>query len=173
VEPKLLQPATRAGVIAFVAAITACATSTSYQPMDGRYGYSEQRIEENRYRIVFKGNAATSRETVETYLLYRAAELTLDLGFDYFLVTEQETEARTTYQTTPLVYGRYRYGFHHFPYYAHGYPWAGETRTTQIRRYEAVAFVAMYKGAKPQNEPTAFDAREVISNLGSSIERPS
>jgi hypothetical protein len=39
-------------------------------------GYSEQQIENNRFRVQFAGNSLTDRKTVETYLLYRAAELT-------------------------------------------------------------------------------------------------
>ena len=44
------------------------------------YGFSEQRIEDDRYRITFRGNSSTSRETVENSLLYRAAELTVQTG---------------------------------------------------------------------------------------------
>ena len=55
------------------------------------YGYSEQRIEENRYRVSFAGNSATSRQTVEDYLLYRAAELTVQTGHDWFEVVDRDT----------------------------------------------------------------------------------
>jgi len=63
-----------------VGALSACATETAYQPAgpnsDG--GYREQQIESNRVRISFSGNSLTDRETVENYLLFRAAELTVD-----------------------------------------------------------------------------------------------
>ena len=58
---KLL--ALAAGAIALVS----CATATPYGPSDGRYGYSEQRIEDDRYRVTFSGNSSTSRETVERF----------------------------------------------------------------------------------------------------------
>ena len=60
--------------------IAACATSTPYGPAENGkgYGFSDQRIESNRYRITFRGNSVTSRETVENALLYRAAELTVE-----------------------------------------------------------------------------------------------
>ena len=54
---------------------SACMTTTPYQPLKGGEGYSEQRIESNRYTVRFFGNAQTPRQTVENYLLYRAAEL--------------------------------------------------------------------------------------------------
>ena len=74
-------------LIASAAVLTACATATPYQPAanaDARNGFSEVQIESDRARISFDGNSLTDRETVETYLLYRAAELTKQKGYDYF-----------------------------------------------------------------------------------------
>ena len=67
--------------------IAACATPTPYQPIGARGtgasgGFSDVRLAENRYRVTFAGNSLTTRERVETYLLYRAAELTVQQGFD-------------------------------------------------------------------------------------------
>lgn len=161
--------------------LAACATSTPYGPATSKspYGFSDQKIEENRYRIVFRGNSSTNRETVETFLLYRAAELTLANGFDYFVVTEQDTEASRRYSTTgnPAFFGRYRYGFGRyygaFPYYAYGFGWGApfgpgfgaDFNTREITRYSAVAFVKLFKGQKPADDAQAFDARSVVENL--------
>ena len=50
--------------------VAGCATATPYQPLDpqSRFsgGYSDQRIEPDRFRVTFRGNSLTSRETVET-----------------------------------------------------------------------------------------------------------
>ncbi len=69
--------------------VAACATAvgTAYAPAGkGGYGYSETRIEEGRYRIIFAGDGATTPETVEDYALLRAAELALASGYDWFRV---------------------------------------------------------------------------------------
>jgi hypothetical protein len=154
--------------------LAACATSTPYQPADrGGYGFSDQRIEETKYRITFRGNSSTSRETVENSLLYRAAELTVEKGYDYFVVIESDTEANKRYSTTadPAFFGRYYYGYpgryYGFPYYAYGFGWGYpyESYTREYTRYSAVAFVSLGKGPKPADDPQAFDAREVLANL--------
>src|SRR3546814_12577753 len=71
--------------------LTACATTTPYQPVRDGYGYQDQRIEGNRYRVTFAGSTAKPRQTVENYLLYHAAELKLARGNDYFIVTQSST----------------------------------------------------------------------------------
>ena len=81
-----------------VLALGACATATPYQPVGAtsvRGGYAEERIAANRFRVTFSGNSVTSRDTVEMYLLYRAAELTVQGGFDCFEAQNRATDADT------------------------------------------------------------------------------
>ena len=145
-------------------ALSACATATPYGPSDGRYGYSEQRIEQDRYRVTFSGNISTTRETVENFLLYRAAELTVQEGYDYFIMTEQDTEADTTYRSRPMFHLGYSHGHHGFPYYAYGFSWAHDDTTTETRRYEAIAYILMRTGEAPEDNENAYDAHEVMEN---------
>lgn len=82
------------------AALAACGTATPYQPVgaptsQGYGGYSDVQIQPDRWRVTFSGNDLTSRETVETYLLYRAAELTVQSGYDWFTTTQRSTDATT------------------------------------------------------------------------------
>ena len=79
--------------IAALALLGACATATPYQAASsGEKGYANQQIESDRWHISFAGNSLTDRKTVETYLLYRAAELTDMEGYDYFRVVQRETD---------------------------------------------------------------------------------
>lgn len=169
-------------------ALAACTTTTTpYQPAaeGGGYGFSEQKIEEGRFRITFRGNSSTTREQVENSLLYRAAELTLASGFDHFILLESDTEAKKSYSSSasPAFYGRYGYGpycCYGFPYYAYGWGWGapfgpgfgGDFNTREITRYSAVAFVKMFKGPKPADDPQAFDARSVVENLRAYVVAP-
>ena len=157
--------------------LAACATATPYQPADGgRYGFQEQMIEQNRVRISFRGNTLTERATVENYLLYRAAEITLQNGKDYFIVANRDTEEHSRLQGTS--YGP-RFGFDYWyfsprrgwsPWYDPF--WREPTSYREVTRYEAVAEIAMFSGQKPAGDPNAFDAREVQANLQGRIVRP-
>lgn len=72
--------------------LAACQMPTSYKAYDGRYGYAEEKVEENVYRILFSGNEHTPSDTVEDHLLRRAAELTNELGYERFTIIRSKTE---------------------------------------------------------------------------------
>jgi len=151
--------------------LSACTTPTAYQSAEDGYGFSEKKLENDHYRVEFRGNALTDREIVETYLLYRAAELTLETGNDYFVVVEQDVDKKTSYISTyDYPYGgRFRYNY--YPYY-----WHFEDRYAQeihaSERFTAVAEIFVGKGDKPADDASAYDARSVIEHLEADILRP-
>ncbi len=166
-------------ILATVAvALTACATATPYQPAAAdRYGFSEQRIESNRVRLSFRGNTVTERETVETYLLYRAAEVTLQNGSDYFIVAARNTEERSRLQGIGGPRSRFAFDYWYFSPRRGWSPWYDPfwdepSSYREVTRYEAVAEIAMFSGSKPTDNANAFDAREVQANLQGHIVRP-
>lgn len=163
---------------AVVALVGACATATPYQPgSSDQFGFQEQQIESNRVRITFRGNSVTDRETVETYLLYRAAELTLQSGRDYFVLVNRSTEEHSRLLGTGPRYPRYPFDYWYFSR-RHGWSpwydpfWDEPSSYREVNRYEAIAEIAMFNGSKPENDPNAFDAREVQSNLQGRVVRP-
>ncbi|RAK59429.1 hypothetical protein DJ021_06210 [Phenylobacterium hankyongense] len=183
-----------AAVLALAAGLAACATPTPYQPkVPGQAssgGYSETRIEANRWRVSFSGNSLTSRETVEGYLLYRAAELTLQQGADWFMIVDRNTarDARTYVEPDPLYRPWYGPGYSYWrpswrymgggfgwrswdPFWGDPF-WADRMDVRTVERFEASAEVVMYHGAKPASDPRAFDAHAVLDNLGPRIQRP-
>ena len=181
---KALPMKTLAMTVAAGLALAACATATPYQPagFNGqRGGYAEQRLENDRYRVSFSGNSVTSREQVEMSLLLRAAELTTENGFDWFSTTNRATDRDTRFQTIgDPFFDRYRYWGPSWRYYGRGAwsPWGdpfwgrNDFDVQQIDRYEATAEIVMGRGAKPAGDADAFDAREVIANIGSRVTRP-
>jgi hypothetical protein len=154
--------------------LTACAKPTPYQPATDGYGFTEQRIEDNRFRITFHGNSVTPQPVVEDYMLYRAAEITRHNGYDYFEIADKDTDKDTRYLTT--------YSDPMYPYYApysrrgfYPYPYAPsfQTGTTRpIVQYTVSANVVLYRGKKPADNVEAYDARDVIERLRPTVRFP-
>jgi len=165
--------------------VSACATSTAYAPagFNGqRGGYAEQRLESDRFRVSFAGNSVTSREQVEMGLLLRAAEITAENGYDWFSTVERATDRDVTYSSfgDPFYRPYSRLWGPSWRYYHRGLwsrwndPFWGRNDfdVREIDRYEATAEIVLGRGAKPAGDANAFDAREVIANLGGRVTRP-
>jgi len=158
-------------MLAGALALAACGTPTPYQPAADGHGYAEQPIESDRYRVTFSGNSLTSRETVENYLLYRAAEMTVERGYDHFVVVDKDTERSTTYRSTVSGFGGH-HGFHGFHYgHRHGFGGFASATTWPRDRYAAFANIVMREGDKPEDAPDAYDAREVLKRLAPTVAR--
>lgn len=175
VQRPLLRIANFVVLFAMLGALGACVTATPYQPAPPRgFGYAEERLDQNRYRVTFRGNAQTTRETVEDYLLYRAAELTLQNSFSHFLVVGRDTEKKTSYRYWIDSYGGRGWFYHGFPgWYRHPWnrPW-GMYDVQPITTYTATAEIIMLKGPRDEGDIRAFDAREVIVQVGPRVVRP-
>ena len=171
--------------------VAGCATETAYRPATGsgfeRAGYSDRMIEPNRFMVSFAGNSYTSRDTVERYLLYRSAELTVQQGYDYFILSDRNTDRRTrTYATPSFAGGPYGYGYWgpSWRYRGRGFGWRSwdpfwgdpffdrSIDVQTIDKYEASAEIVLGRGPKPANNVRAFEAREVMRNLGPTIVTP-
>lgn len=166
---------TLAALATFVSLVLAgCAYGpTPYQPGD-RQGYSEIRLEADRFRVSFRGNSLTDRETVELYLLVRAAELTLANGFDTFSIVERATDRQSRLSSAPAgLDGRFTYLYFHprFGWVAAYDPFWSISRTEQLTRFDASAEISLAKGPKG-DDVHAFDARDVLANLSSRVVRP-
>lgn len=177
-------------------ALAACTTATPYQPYRPESaggvhgGYSEQRVKDDQFVVRFHGNDLTSRDRVEGYLLYRAAELTVYNGYDWFEILERRTEhdVRTYTSPDPLYrpwYGpdypywrpSWRYyrpgiGWHSWDPWYGGPFWADRMDVRTVESFEAEADIRLHRGVLPANDPRAIDARQVMARLGPTIELP-
>ena len=151
--------------------LAACGTPTPYQPVTNGFGYAEQPLETGRYRVSFFGNSLTARETVENYLLYRAAELTLDQGYDYFIVAEEDVERNTQYRTTYSDVGAPFGSFYGSRYRGRFRSGLATAVSRPIDSYEAYANILLRRGEKPADNPQAYDARDVLARLSPTIVR--
>ena len=180
--------------------VAGCATETTYRPATGvgfnRTGYSERQVEPNRFIVTFAGNSVTSRDTVERYLLFHAAQLTLQNGFDYFVMANRDTDLQSRTFSTPGIGGGFGGGFGYGgfggywgpswryrgrgfgwrtwdPFFDRGFgPWGGGFDIQTIDRYEASAEIVMRKGPIPRDNIRAFNARAVVDSIGPSVVLP-
>ncbi len=170
---------TRSASLSRIAALTvaallgACATATPYQPAGKNgEGYSEQRLETNRYRIRAVGNSATPRDTVENYLMYRAAEVTLQNGYDWFVIADRMTQVdpqRTGGGSgVGIGIGGSSGNFGTGVSIGLSSLFGSGDKTA----YQAQADILVFRNPKPDNDPKAFDAQQVKANLESTLQRP-
>lgn len=178
--------------LAVVGGLAGCETATPYQPLEKGSatsgGFTDQRLDADHFRVTFRGNDLTSRETVETYLLYRAAELTVSQGFDWFETVDRHTERdRRTYVDPDPFYGPgypWAYWRPYWSYYGPGFGgrawgpfwgdpfWADSVQIQTVQKFQASSEIVMGHGPKPKDDARAFDARAVMTNLGPKIQRP-
>ena len=135
------------------------------------YGYNDRRIDSNAFLVAFRANAYTPQEAVESYLLRRCAEVTVGADYDYFVIIQSKAIDRsvpvmmpgssTSYsQGSANLYGNTAYG--------------SATTTTSytpggvfnMRLPGSSAMIKTFHGKKPQDNPMAFDAREILEFSG-------
>lgn len=187
---------------ASVIALTACATSTPYQPASepgGFDGFSQTMIENDRARITFGGNSLTDRETVENSLLYRSAEMAVERGFSTFTLTRRDTEENTRVRVSPgasnfydpyfdYSFFRPRYGWSRGYRYSRfngfygnrfgyggfrGYGYDPFFNDYDVREITKYRATAEVKfGYGGSESEETFDAKQVLQNLGPTIKFP-
>lgn len=75
--------------------------ATSYQKTGFAGGYSETQLDENVFRVSFRGNGYTGRERAADFTLLRSAELTLENDFQYFAIIDASSDTSHSSYTTP------------------------------------------------------------------------
>ena len=141
----------------------ACATQAAYGPAerDGASGYSVLPIENNRFRITYTDRSA---DLARSRALRRAAELTLERGDDWFQVVTAYSDTGELAGGGSSVSiggssgnsGRSSVGVG----VGLSLPLGGSSGSV-----EHVLEIVTASGAKPDN-PDAYDASDVLSNLG-------
>lgn len=150
------------------ALVAACATEPPYFGPIGpghSTGYTDQQIDQKRFRVSYSGSSHTSRDTVENFLLLRAAQLTLQAGYPAFMFDTRDTKTKTSYLTSFAGWpGWGGYGF--YGWSGPGWGDQGNAESTPITRYEAYAEIVLLTDPQAQKEPRGLNAQSVIDHLG-------
>lgn len=170
----LLRPFARALPLTLIAGLLAgCMAPSPYGPrLEGRQtGYTDRALTQNRYRVTFTGNSVTPRETVESFLLLRAAEVARAAGYTNFVFDTRNTSTRTSVQTIPSFpapdpfYGGYgRRGFGYWGGW--DFPYDPGVDVVVRTNYEAYAEIVLLNPEQAAKEPRALNAAEVITRIG-------
>jgi len=146
-------------------ALAACATApTHYQPMaPNGVGYSELRIEADRYRVTFQGGPGAPEAQVQDYALLRAADLALANGYDWFRVVDRTTR-QTGYGGTTIGLGIGGASFGRHSATGVGVS-SGGIPLNGGPVLQASLEIMLGKGPKPAG-PDVYDARSVRASVG-------
>jgi hypothetical protein len=145
--------------------LAACATGSIYHPASSLrgVGYSEQKLETNRWRVSFTGDTATPAAVVQDYALLRAAELTLSLGDEWFTVAGRATVPQDSGYGPSFFAGGLGPPCGIFGCRAalYGGFWYDEN---DEHRLSASLDIVVGKGPKP-NDANTYDARDVANTI--------
>lgn len=151
------------------ALLAGCAGAPLYQPAaePDEYGYRDVALSDDRYLVSFTGSYGTPRETVMTYLLYRAAEVALDAGYEKFRAVSRDIEPTTEYRGYGGTIGRF--SRFHDPFFS---TTIGVTDARPVTRYRAVMEIMVGSAIDTADPAAVYDAREIKSRLENRILRP-
>ncbi|MGI9436853.1 MAG: CC0125/CC1285 family lipoprotein [Geminicoccaceae bacterium] len=166
----IIRTAVAAALMTTLAACTVPPTPYQGAPENDGYGYSSQQLETTRFNVRFVGNSSTPRDTVESFALYRAAELTLETGHDYFRVASKDVEPliNSVHGASPRVGIGVGSG-------GGGFGWGVSTGVNvggggrADYSYAASMDILVFKGEKPADDRDAYSAWDVVDSLKSKV----
>ncbi len=135
--------------LAAVLLVAGCGSSEPYREAKGAggVGYTDSKVQPARAEVGFQGDDDMAPERIYEFALLRAAQVTLDAGFDWFYVVPPEG-APSAAPPSPQA-GRYGdFTPHYDP----------EQRFVTLD-------IAMGSGKHPPRRPGAFDARDIRKTL--------
>lgn len=143
--------------------LTACAAAgpTLYAPaQNGSYGYSQQRIEQDRFRISFEAGSDIGFDETEDLALRRAAQVTLDEGGDWFVVVHRSREGDDRNPVSVGTTASYSTG-------SHGYSARGiglGIRIDGSAGQKSVELEILIRSGTRPDDANAYDARDVLAH---------
>jgi hypothetical protein len=152
--------------------------------------YSEVKQSATRYRLTVKGHIFSSRDAIEKYLLYRAAELALKQHSQWFTLQESRSKGDIAPASKPDPAGpRYSFRMNFWrpvwrykltgssawstwsPFSNSAFFAEGRDAKT-ITNFEVSADIAIHKGTMDDSNPLAFEPSAVSDFLVNQVSPP-
>ena len=147
-----------------------CGCATPYQKIGFTGGYTDTKIQDDVFKVTFKGNAKLERDRAEDYGLLRCAEVTLENNYNYFVVVDAKSDSKRGAFTTPQSsYSSGSVNVHSYGNYASG-SYSGNTQyyggQTFMYDKPRVTFTIKCYKEKPELENVfVYDAEQVKTNV--------
>ena len=88
-------------IVLLCVGLAGCATGYHARGFTG--GFSYMKLQDNIFKVTFKGNGYSSMERAGDFALLRSAELSPQNGYKYFIVLETNSYVKTATITTPVT----------------------------------------------------------------------
>lgn len=136
-------------------------------------GYTDALVDSHTAIVNFDGNRFTSPLTLNNYLLMRSAQVTIDNGYDYFIITSSntvcinqriKTKQENHYSTIPPKV--YPVVYRTVDYQSSQTSLPNTCLDAKSSRGNVSAVIKMFKGNIPGGVHNAYDAQSIIGRLG-------
>ncbi|MFA6217510.1 MAG: hypothetical protein WDL87_07685 [Candidatus Omnitrophota bacterium] len=88
-------------LLIFMVLISGCATGYHQQGFTG--GYTDMKLQDDIYKVGFRGNGYCRRERADNLALLRCAEVTLNNGYQYFIIIDEKSLTQASAYTAPVT----------------------------------------------------------------------
>lgn len=149
--------------IALLLFVGAC--GTPYQEMGLRGGVVAEPVTDDIVRISARGNAFTSRSSIQDFVLLKAAETTIERGSTHFVIVGAEDASRANVSTSPGTLTVNHYGAFSTGTYQPG------SSSVVIKPGQNAIVRILRPNASDQEKSSAMDASQIIKNVGPRIQR--
>jgi hypothetical protein len=156
--------------------VVACASSSVYRSAESErdVGYRETRLTETQYRVAFRGRRSTPADEVRDFALLRAAEVTLQNGYDWFEVVSSNTDTQARERLSastdmvPTHHVSRSCGLLGCTTAVHSGYVGVHVMTTETDSYHTSAVEFTMGKGKPNNPSRVYNAAELASSIRAS-----
>ncbi|WP_077340295.1 CC0125/CC1285 family lipoprotein [Pseudocolwellia agarivorans] len=160
-------------LVSMVGLLAACASSPEYRAAKNNgVGYQESILNQDKIRVHFKTRTDNKLKAID-YTFLRAAELTVQQGYDWFVVTNRDVIIDGQNQPRSSIHtgiGTRRdcgiYGCSNQPSTHLG---IGFNLGEQGQEIESIVDIKLGKGVRPEQQES-YEAREIITNMRAKYE---
>ena len=140
--------------LTLITQLVGCATSN--QAMGS---FTQSKISPTEAKITFAGNGFNSRQAVSKSILYHCAKVTLQNGYQYFVITDSKLVPSAN------LYGNYNYygNYNNMPGLAYD---NFQSQEVLAQKYNTTVVIKMFNASNPLQIVNGYDANQLVKSGG-------